>query len=105
MYKLIMRMGDRLSQQRNDELAALKDSLTGAIFEKLADVEQLGLLSPTTAADFKDSADFAKINQIIHQYLVKYRKDLACFEEVRQPLTALKEQLGRNILALYEAVE
>lgn len=79
MYKLIMRMGDRLSQQRNDELAALKDSLTGAIFEKLSEVEDLKLLPAKLANDFKDSPDFAKIVQIIQQYLTKYRKDLAAF--------------------------
>jgi hypothetical protein len=74
-----MRMGDRLSQQRNDELANLKDSLTGIIFEKLSEVERLDTLSPKIASDFRDSSDYTKINQIIQQYLAKYRKDLSCF--------------------------
>jgi hypothetical protein len=105
MYKLIIRMADRLSQPRNDQLTALKHSLTGAIFEKLAEVEELRLLPAKLANDFRESADFAKISQIIQQYLSKYRKDLAGFAETRQSLGALKEQLGRNILALYEGVE
>jgi hypothetical protein len=79
MYKLIMRMGDRLSEQRNDELTNLKDSLTGMIFEKLSEVEQLDSVSPKLVTDFRDSSDYTKINQIIQQYLAKYRKDLSCF--------------------------
>ena len=74
-----MRMGDRLSEQRNDELTNLKDSLTGMIFEKLSEVEQLDSVSPKLVTDFRDSSDYTKINQIIQQYLAKYRKDLSCF--------------------------
>lgn len=85
-------------------MAILKDSMTGTIFEKLNDVERLGLVNPKFMVDFRDSPDFSKINQIIQQYQSKYRKDLSSFSETRQPLGALKEQLARNILKLYEAV-
>jgi hypothetical protein len=78
--------------------------MTGTIFEKLTDVERLGLINPKFVADFRDSQDFSKINQIIQQYQTKYRKDLACFNETRQPLGGLKELLARHILTLYEAV-
>lgn len=78
--------------------------MTGTIFDKLADVEHLGLINPKLVTDFRDSQDFSKINQIIQQYQTKYRKDLSCFNETKQPLGALKEQLARNILILYEVV-
>lgn len=68
-------------------------------------MEELTLISPKIAADFRDSPDFTKIHQIIQQYLVKYRKDLACFKENPLSLAALKEQLGKHILALYRVVE
>lgn len=104
MYKLIMRMEEKLSQQRNEELDQLKDYMCGMIFEKLSEVEDLKVVSAKHAPDFRESTDYTKINQIIQQYLSKYRKDLSNYSQARQPLPAIKEQLTRSILTLYSAV-
>lgn len=98
-------MGDKLNEVRNEQLNDLKDALTFTIFEKLEEVEELTLISPKIAADFKESSDFTKIHQIIQQYLLKYRKDLSCFKDNQVSLGTLKEMLGKNILTLYRAVE
>lgn len=103
MYKLIMRIEERLSQHRNQELGQLKDQMCGMIFEKLGEVEDLRVVSGKVAEDFRESTDYTKINQIIQQYLSKYRKDLSNYAQSSHPLAAIKEQLTRSILALYSA--
>ena len=77
MYKLLMRMEEKLNAQRNEELEQLKDCMCGMIFERLSEVEDLKVVSHKFAQDFKESSDYTKINQIIQQYLSKYRKDLS----------------------------
>ena len=63
------------------------------------------LLNSIQAQDFRQSAEFTKIKQIISQYFLKYRKDLGEYKEVARPLPALKEQLTRSISELYQGVE
>lgn len=75
------------------------------IFEKLSEVEDLKVVNHKFAADFKESSDYVKINQIIQQYLSKYRKDLANYSESRQSLQTIKEQLTKSIVTLYSVVE
>lgn len=75
----------------------------GLIFEVLQEVNSLK--SVKHAQDYRQSADFSKIAQIVEQYIAKYTKDLASITKVTAPLPAFKEQLTRNIVLLYEKVE
>jgi hypothetical protein len=86
----MMRMEEKLNADRNDELSLLKNYLCGMIFERLKDVEELKIVHSKYVQDFKDSSDYTKIYQIIQQYLNKYKKDLANYNDVRQPLQVLK---------------
>lgn len=54
--------------------------------------------------DFKRSSDYNKLNQIIQQYLVKYQRDLDRYESQTKPLSSIKEQINKNIVALYKSV-
>jgi hypothetical protein len=105
MYKLFMRMKAKLTPERNGEFELLKEYMCGIIFERLHEIEELTIVSPKYALDFKASPEYAKIDQIVQQYLSKYKKDLPSFAEPTYPIATLKEQLTKNILTLFQAVE
>jgi len=68
LYKLIIRIKDKLSQEINEELYCLKEYMSGMIFEKLEEVEHLRGVNSKIISDYKTSPDFHKISQIIEQY-------------------------------------
>jgi len=61
LYKLLARMNDKLTPQLNSELVVLKENMSGLIFEKLTEVEELRNVNPKIAEDFQNSNDFNKI--------------------------------------------
>jgi hypothetical protein len=79
--------------------------MTGFIFEKLEEVTNLKSVNSKLTQDYQNSSDYAKISQIVDQYLIKYSKDLAHLRPVTKSLSFFKEQLTQNILLVYERVE
>lgn len=59
------------------------------------------MVNPKYTLDFRASSDYNKIDQIVQQYLQKYKKDLSAYATVKAPLSNLKEQLTKNIVILY----
>ena len=79
--------------------------MCGLLFDKLHAIQDLRVLTPEQAQDFRQSSEFTKIKQIIAQYFLKYRRELGEFRELLRPLPALKEQLTKSITTLYRGVE
>lgn len=105
LYKLVVRMRDRLSQDLNEELSPLKELMAGLIFEKLDEVNTLRSVNSKHTSDYKPTPDYHKIAQIIEQYVAKYNKDLSSISSTLKPLIAFKEQLTKSILGIYERVQ
>lgn len=105
LYKLIIRMRDKLGEELNDELNSLKENMTSLIFEKLQDVNNLKTVNSKHSSDYKATPDYHKISQIVEQYVSKYTKDLGNSNPIVKPLTQFKEQLSRNIVGIYEKVQ
>lgn len=74
LYKLLQRIEDKINGNISE---ALKELLSGLIFDKLQEVKSLTQLDEKSARDYKQSQDYEKIAQIISQYQSKYQKDLA----------------------------
>jgi hypothetical protein len=104
LYKLTIRMRDKLSPELNEEMAPLKEYMAGLVFEKLEEVNSLKAVNTKHAADYKCTPDYHKIAQIIEQYVAKYNKDLSSISQLVKPLSAFKEQLTKSIVGLYERV-
>jgi tRNA 2-selenouridine synthase SelU len=105
LYKLVVRMRDRLGQETNEELSPLKELMAGLIFEKLDEVNTLRAVNSKHAPDYKATPDYHKIAQIIDQYVAKYTKDLSSISRTLKPLATFKEQLTKSILGIYERVQ
>ena len=105
LYKLIMRMKDKLGEDLNQELLGLKEGMVGLIFHKLEEVNTLKAVNTRHAQDYKNTPDFNKIAQIIDQYQNKYSKDLGGIDKNIKSLAVFKEQLTRNIVSVYNRVE
>lgn len=93
LYKLVVRMKDKLSQEVNEELTPLKELMAGLVFEKLDEVNNLRAVNSKHAPDYKATPDYHKIAQIIEQYVAKYTKDLSTIHQNLKPLATFKEQL------------
>lgn len=91
LYKLIMRMQEKLSSSENEELATLKEYMTSLIFEKLEEVENTKQISSKYVNDYKQSTDFNKIIQIIDQYRAKYSRDLNPTSKNYKNLNSIKD--------------
>jgi DNA mismatch repair ATPase MutL len=91
LFKLIVRIGEKLPPQTNQELEKLKECMVGLIFNKLDEVEHLRALPAKIAQDFKASSDYQKIYQIIEQYQAKYSKELSSIRETSKSLPTIKE--------------
>jgi len=105
LYKLVVRMKDKLSQEVNEELTPLKELMAGLVFEKLDEVNNLRAVNSKHAPDYKATPDYHKIAQIIEQYVAKYTKDLSTIHQNLKPLATFKEQLTKSILGIYERVQ
>ena len=57
------------------------------------------------SSDYKSTPDYHKISQIVDQYVTKYSKDLNNITQTVKPLGYFKEQLSKNIVAIYERVQ
>lgn len=91
LYKLIIRMKDKLSVGLNEDLLSLKEYMTGLIFEKLEEVTELKAINSKYVQDYRNTPDYHKINQIIEQYITKYKKDLGLINKAVKPLGYFKE--------------
>lgn len=79
--------------------------MSGLIFDKLTEVEELKMVNPKYVEDFQNSSDFNKIEQIILQYQSKYARDLVPLKQISKPLAVMKEQLHKNVINLYSFIE
>jgi len=64
--------------------------MTGFIFEKLEEVADLKSVNSKYTQDYRNSSDYAKISQIVDQYLVKYSKDLTHLKPVAKSISFFK---------------
>jgi hypothetical protein len=105
LFKLILRMNDKLPEEVNEDLLVLKEYMSGLIFDKLTEVEELKMVNPKYMEDFQNCSDFNKIEQIILQYQSKYARDLVPLRQISKPLVVMKEQLHKNVINLYSYIE
>ena len=98
-------MREKLNSEVNEELSSLKEFMTGLVFEKLDEVSALKAVNSKYSSDYKSTPDYHKISQIVDQYVAKYSKDLSNITQTVKPLGYFKEQLSKNIVAIYERVQ
>jgi len=68
-------------------------------------VSALKAVNSKYSSDYKSTPDYHKISQIVDQYVTKYSKDLNNITQPVKPLGYFKEQLSKNIVAIYERVQ
>lgn len=74
VFKLLQRINHKIDGKISE---SVRDKMHGIIFKKLKEVEELTTVEKNKASEYKKTADFQKICQIVDQYQKKYEKEIS----------------------------